>query len=269
MKVLIAGCGYVGKALGEDLAQRGAEVWGLRRDWHKVNPAPSFYTIEADLLDPHALKDLPPVDFVLICQSPSKESDTYEKTYYEATKNILDAVWGERLKKIVLISTTGVYATMDGSWVDEINGALDESNILLKTERLVLGGKKPAVVLRLGGIYGPGRNRIHAIKSGAFKPALSDDYTNRIHLEDVVSAIKLLFDKGREGEVYLGVDDYPCTQREFYSWLYGKLTLSPPAGGTDKMRGHGFNKRCSNKKIKALGLKLKYPSHKEGYLALL
>lgn len=267
MKVLIAGCGYVGTALGEDLAGSGAEVWGLRRDWTKAKP--TFYTIQADLLDRPSLKNLPPVDFLLVCQSPSRETDTYENTYYRATQNLLDAVWGERLKKIVLISTTGVYAATDGSWVDERNGALDESSILLKTEKLVLGDGRPAVILRLGGIYGPGRNRVQAIKSGAFKPALSEDYTNRIYLEDVVSCIKLLFDKGRAGEVYLGVDDCPCAQWEFYSWLYERLSLPAPVGGTDKMRAHGSNKRCSNKKIKALGLKLKYPTYKEGYKVLI
>lgn len=266
---MIAGCGYVGSALGKSLADKGAEVWGLRRDWSKVNPKPVFHTLQADLLDPNSLKSLPPVDFVLICQSPSKESDTYEDTYYRATKNLLDAVWGERLKKFIFISTTGVYATADGSWVDEKNGALDESSVLLKTERMVLKDGRPACVLRLGGIYGPGRNRIGAIKSGAFKPALSEDYTNRIHLEDVISCIKLLFEKGRAGEVYLGVDDHPCTQKEFYSWLYGQLSLPLPEGGTDRMRPHGSNKRCSNKKIKSLGMKFKYPSYKEGYEALL
>lgn len=267
MKLLIAGCGYIGRAFGEDMAQNGAEVWGLRRDWSKTKPA--FHTIQADLLDPPSLKNLPPVDFLLICQSPSRETDTYEDTYYRATQNLLDAVWGERLKKIVLISTTGVYAATDGSWVDERNGALDESSILLKTERLVLRDGRPAMILRLGGIYGPGRNRIQAIKSDAFKPALSEDYTNRIHLDDVVSSIKLLFEKGRAGEIYLGVDDHPCTQCEFYTWLYDRLSLPAPVGGTDKMRAHGSNKRCSNKKIKALGLKFKYSSYIEGYEVLL
>lgn len=269
MKVLIAGCGYVGTALAEDLAKGGAEVWGLRRDWSKVSPKPSFHALQADLLEPETLKKLPPVDFVLICQSPSRESDTYENTYYRATQNLLDAVWGERLKKIVLISTTGVYAVNDGSWVDEKNGTLNESDIHLRTERWVLKDGRPAAVLRLGGIYGPGRNRIAAIRSGVFKPALSDDCTNRIHLEDVVSCIKLIFKKGKAGQVYLGVDDHPCTQREFYTWLYARLKIPVPEGGTDRMRPHGSNKRCSNKKIKALGLRLKYPSYKEGYAAFL
>ncbi len=269
MKVLIAGCGYVGTALGQEMSEDGAEVWGLRRDWSKVDPAPGFHALQADLLEPRALKDLPAVDYVLLCQSPSRESDTYESTYFRATKNLLDAVWGERLKKIVLVSTTGVYAVTDGSWVDEIKGALDESSVILKTERMALKESRHAVVLRLGGIYGPGRNRIAAIKSGAFKPALSDDCTNRIYVDDVVSCIRLLFKKGKPGEMYLGVDDAPCTQREFYSWLYDKLSLPKPLSGTDRMRPHGSNKRCSNKKIRNLGMKFKYPSYREGYETLL
>jgi len=139
----------------------------------------------------------------------------------------------QKPKKIVMISSTSVYGTSDGSWVDESTDPLkfihsDPSNTSTPKYPGNRTKRSPQRHSRgrasLAGIYGrkePNRGR----PKRAFKPAFSDDYTNRIHIEDVVGAIRIVSDKGEAGQVYIGTDDHPATQKEFYSWLYQKLSI--------------------------------------------
>ncbi len=282
MKILIAGCGYLGKTLGKNLAESGVVVWGLRRDplALKALEMVGIKPFSADLSKPESLARLPEADYAILCQAPSKSTDDYRKTYYEATRNLIEAFHLKKPKKIVMVSSTSVYGTRDGVWVDEETRPDDagylskeaeaRAKILLETEDLVLSGLIPSVVFRLGGLYGPKRNRLKAIKEGKIKLSFSDLYTNRIHVDDAVSGIRLLLEKGRPREIYLGVDDEPSTEDQFYSWICEALSMpKPPDGGKAGENDRASNKRCSNKKIKQLGMKLKYPTFREGYSGLL
>ena len=172
-----------------------------------------------------------------------------------------------------MVSSTSVYGVNDGSWVDEkteSDAPRGDSKWISEMERVILSSDIPAIILRLGGIYGPYRHRLKQIEQGKFTPSFSDAYVNRIHVQDAVAGLELLIYKGRAGDVYLGVDDYPSTQKEFYTWLYEQLGWSlPQIESLPKDFVHGSNKRCSNKKIKDLGLSLKYPTFKEGYSEIL
>ncbi len=282
MRVLIAGCGYIGTALGESFVREGVEVWGLRRNATALHGLADqgINPIEADLLDLSSLKNLPEVDVLVLCQAQSHQTDSYLKTYLEATQNILQACQNKPLKKIILISSTSVYSTSDGSWVDEMTDprssayrsleAENNARVLLEAETAVLSSEFPAIVFRLAGIYGPGRHRLAALRSGKMKPSFSGDFTNRIHRDDIVRGIQLLVEKGVSGQIYIGADDHPSTQNEFYAWLYEKLNLEPPKEGEIAQAPvHTVNRRCSNQKIKKLGLVLKYPTFREGYQELL
>lgn len=281
MKILIAGYGYVGTALGQKLASSGTEVWGLRRNTRALNPAAleGVKLLEADLLSPDSLLDLPAVDAIVFCQAPSRETDDYMKTYAQATRNLLAAYEARLPQKIVFISSTSVYPTQDGSWVDEktdpASGVYSSAQArlsakaLLLAERAVLSSGVPSVVFRLTGIYGPGRHRLRALKEGKMKPSFSEIYTNRIHRDDIVSGVALLLEKGAPGEIYIGVDDQPSTQKEFYSWVCEKIKIPAKAEGAGEARTHVSNRRFSNAKIKALGLHLKYGTFREGYADLL
>lgn len=283
MKVLIAGCGYVGTALGAELVKAGHEAWGLRRDLDAARSLEraGLRPIVANLLRADELKDLPSIDTVVFCQAPSRKNDDYRATYFDATKTLLSVLPKNSLRKLLLISSTSVYAVTDGSWVDEATDPMagshadiesrENAKVMLAQEELVLKSGHPSIVFRLAGIYGPGRNRVKSILEGRVKPALSEVHMNRIHLHDLVRGIRLLLERGQAGEIYLGADDAPCTQREFYKWVFEKLSLPfpPSAESAEKTMLHGSNKRVRNDKIKALGLKLRYPTYKEGYEPLI
>ncbi len=278
----------MGTALGVELVKAGHEVWGLRRDVvaAREHEKSGIRPIIANLLRAETLKALPPADTVILCQAPSKKNDEYKETYFDGTRNLLDQLSVEArhavpLRKILLISSTSVYSVTDGSWVNEATDPMtgshadmesrENAKTLLAQERLVLDAGHPAIVFRLAGIYGPGRNRVRSILEGRIEPVLSDIYMNRIHLHDIVRGIRLLLEKGIPGQVYIGADDAPSTQREFYSWVYERLSQAIPKSSKDLERElpHGSNKRCSNEKLKALGFHLRYPSYKEGYVPLI
>jgi len=275
MSLLIAGCGYLGTALGKTHVDNQESVWGICRSQDTLQrlKTAGISPIQADLneLVPNDLMIASKCDAVVACQSPSRESDSYSITYHDATQNLLKACKDFNLKKFIFISSTSVYGDHNGEWVDEntpCKPVTDNAKCLLETENMVLASSLPTIVLRLAGIYGPGRNRADRLAKGEVKPVFGDAYTNRIHVYDIVQAIDTLIEKGSAGEIYVGADDEPATEKDFNSWMCEKLGL-PKDTQTGKSYPQRGSKRCKNQKLKQLGVEWKYPSYKEGYSALI
>lgn len=270
---LILGCGYLGTALGGKLAQAGQKVWGVRRDEHQFPKlvAAGINPWHADLLQEKP--EFPGADFAVFCQAPSRKNDTYAQTYVDATRNALRAM-PSRPPKVVFVSSTSVYPVRDGSWVDEKTPtvgvfespeAQGNAKTLLEAERVVLSSGIPSCVVRLAGLYGPGRNRVRMLKEGRTKPVFDATFTNRIRLEDAASAIQLVLERGTPGEIYLACDDEPSTQRDFYSWISKELSWPSEPATAGAIAG----KRYRNTKLKSLGWKPKFPNFRDGYASLL
>jgi len=277
--VLIAGCGYVGTALGTRLASEGHVVWGLRR---RPDALPSsIRPFVADLTVPETLEALPPrLEFVFYTASAdASDDDSYRAAYVDGLRNLLHALDDQRhsLRRVFFTSSTGVYAQSSGAWVDETSPTepAEFSGIrVLEGERLLLGSLFPATVLRLGGIYGPGRTRlIDRVRRGLAEctdgPPL---YTNRIHRDDCAGALHYLMNVDQPDQIYLGVDHEPAEQCEVLRWLAAQLGVSPPGvepPSGSEVRRHQSNKRCSNAKLVASGYVFRYSSFRDGYMALL
>ena len=216
-RVLIAGCGYVGSALAERLLDRADTVWGLRRRPHGL---PTGVTpIEADLAVARTLRDLPPdLDYVVYAASPSGSDDAHYRTaYVEGLGRLLEALDrdGQSPMRVLLLSSTSVYEQSRGEWVDEQSETAPRhfsGRRLLEAEGLLRDGPFAATVLRLGGIYGPGRTRLlESVREGRGRyPKGAPRYTNRIHRDDVAGAIVHLMASDVKGRLYLGVDDEPA-----------------------------------------------------------
>jgi len=130
----------------------------------------------------------------------------------------------------------------------------------------------PAIILRVAGIYGPGRG--HEFKKFLRGQARIEGegarVLNMIHRDDVGGCIRAALEAGRPGQVYNAVDDEPVTQRDFYRWLAATLGMEmPPAGPDGPVRRRGTtNKRVSNAKLRAeLGYTFQYPDFRAGYTA--
>ena len=277
--VLIAGCGYVGTALGPRLASEGHVVWGLRR---RPDALPSsIRPFVADLTVPETLQALPPgLDVVFYtAAADAPDDEAYRAAYVEGLHNLLRALDHQRqaLRRVFFTSSTGVYAQASGAWVDETSPTepAEFSGIrVLEGERLLIENPFPATVLRLGGIYGPGRTRlIERVRQGL---AVCQDgpplYTNRIHRDDCAGALRHLMTLAEPASLYLGVDHEPAEQCEVLQWLAARLGVSPPGvepPSGSEVRRHQSNKRCSNAKLVASGYVFRYSSFRDGYMALL
>ncbi|HEV7667478.1 MAG TPA: SDR family oxidoreductase [Thermoanaerobaculia bacterium] len=268
-RVLIAGCGYVGRALGIQLAAE-AEVWGLRRSAGTTGQETGIRPIAADLTDPATLRDLPiDLDGVVYAASAGGSTpEAYEAAYVRGLENLLAVVAPRRL---IFVSSTAVYGDRRGAWTDEDSPTEPDhfsGRLLLEAEKIALGGPSPAVVLRLGGIYGPGRERlIREVAEGRATRPAEPLFTNRIHREDAAGAIAHLLALERPEAVYLGVDSKPADLGAIYSWIAARLGRPEPATAlaTGEGRLARGSKRCSNARLVASGYRFAYPTFREGY----
>ena len=275
MRVLIAGCGYVGCALASRLVADGVEVHGLRRRPRDLPPG--VRPIAADLGDPASLAGLPgKLDTVVYAASAGGADEArYRAAYVTGVRNLLGAL--PQVGRFVFVSSTSVYGQRDGEWVDEASPTEPGSF----RGRLVLAGEEsarsagcPAVAVRFGGIYGPGRTRlVERVRAGrAVWNASVPQWTNRIHRDDAAGALRHLMGLDRLHGVYLGVDCEPAEEGAVLRWLAGVLGAPEPrpvsAGHPDLRAGRG-NKRCRNDRLIASGYRFRYPTFREGYRAVL
>jgi len=159
VRVLIAGCGDVGCALGRLLVEQGHQVWGLRRNIDalpaEINP------LAADLADAATLAQLPAGINVLYYTAAAAgfNDEAYRQAYVIGLRNILQALNRSELQRVIFVSSTAVYGQDAGEWVDESSETLPtgfSDKRLLEAEALLRESKTTGIVLRLAGIYGPG-----------------------------------------------------------------------------------------------------------------
>lgn len=285
MRVLIVGCGYVGLPLGVELVGQGHEVFGLRRSSAHESElvAGGLKPLAADITRPEDLAKLPsPFDWVVNTVSSTKGgADEYREVYLHGTRSVLEWLRAAPPKKFVYTSSTSVYGQNDGSLVKETSPAEPASvtsRLLVEAEKLLLEAAQtqqfPAVILRVAGIYGPGRGHLFLqyLRHEAKIAGQGERLINMIHRDDLIGAIVAALKQGRPGEIYNAVDDEPVAQIHFFRWLSETLGkwMPPFAADTEKAerkRGRS-NKRVSNRKLKReLGYQFKYPTFRQGYAA--
>jgi nucleoside-diphosphate-sugar epimerase len=278
-RVLIAGCGDVGTALGLALAADGDEVVGLRR---RPEALPrEIRALRADLTTGHGLDAAARgAELVVYAAAADASSDdAYRSAYVDGLRNLLAALRAVRapIRRVLFTSSTAVYAQRDGSWVDETSPTEPEGfsgRRTLEAESLLLGSGFPATVLRLGGIYGPGRTRlIDEVRSGRATCVAGESvYTNRIHVVDCAGAARHLLRLPAADGVWLGVDREPTERAVVLDWLADRLGVARPrrvAAAEGASRERGGSKRCRSAKLAGSGYSYFYPTFRDGYGELL
>lgn len=275
--LVIAGCGDVGTALAERMLQRGWQVSGLRRDPSALPEG--IGRIAGDLTEAQPPSDWPAqVDYLVYCPAAGKRDPAlYQRLYVDGLRHVLSWVSASdsQPKYLLQVSSTGVYGQSDGEWVTENSAAQAATTtgpLLLQAEDVALRSSVPASVVRLGGIYGPGRNRlIEQVRNGLHVPTEPPQYTNRIHRDDAAGLLEHLLVAAAKNELlapcYLGVDNEPAALHEVAEWMAQQLGVSLlEQGPTANRMG---SKRCSNALARESGWTPQYPSYREGYGALL
>lgn len=272
--VLIAGCGDVGIALGQRLLKLGDTVWGLRRNVAAL-PA-EFRAIATDLTEVQP-EDLPSqLDAVVYAAAADERTEAaYQRAYVTGVDQIGNALAqsGNRIERFLFVSSTGVYGQTNGERVDE-HSPTEPTGF---TGRSVLDGERRVrqlpcrtVVARSGGIYGPGRTAlIDRVRRGEGIAEESPPfYTNRIHRDDLASALEHLLRLNNPQPTYVVTDTEPAPRAEVHRWIAEQLEISRFASPSEVRTGRG-SKRCSSSRLRESGYRCVYPTYREGYAALL
>ena len=285
MRVLIVGCGYVGLPLGVALVRQGHAVSGLRRNPDAAGEleAAGIRPLFADITRPGELENLPrDFDWVVNCAaSGGGDMAAYRELYLTGNRNLIEWLRAAPPRRYVYTSSTSVYGQNDGSLVVETDPVAPETEtgkILVLTENLLLAAateiKFPAVILRLAGIYGPGRGYwLKQFLNGEARiEGDGSRLLNMIHREDAAGAVIAALNHSPVGQVFNVVDNEPVSQSDFFKWLAEKLgrplpPTAPADAATSRRRGV-TNKRVSNQRLKKLlGYEFKYPTFRQGCTA--
>ena len=276
--LLIAGCGDVGGRLASRLISQGWQVHGLRRS---ISALPQgVLPVAGDLAQSQCPADWPegPLDYLVYCAAANESSEAgYRAAYIEGLRHVLG--WlrehGQMPRRVLFVSSTSVYGQQGGEWVDESSPVEPEGysgRILLEAEQLLLTSEWPASVVRLSGIYGPGRawllNQVRQGYRVASEPPL---YGNRIHADDAAGLLAFVLQADQRGQalepLYIGVDDCPAPLHEVVAWLRDYLGVTDWSAETSIRRAG--SKRCRNSRARALGWVPRYADYRQGYAAIL
>lgn len=275
---LIVGCGDIGSRLATQLLDKGWQVYGLRRSIDRL-PA-GVIGVAGDLFNEACPADWPtePIDYLVYSATATERNEAgYQAAYVEGLKHTLS--WlkqhNQQPKHLLFVSSSGVYMQQDGEWVDENSPAestIFSGRVMLQAEQVALHSGLPASVVRLTGIYGPGREWLLGQVRKGYRVAVNPPlYGNRIHADDAAGLLAFLLEAADQGksldDCYIGVDNAPAPLAEVVDWLRERLGVTEWAEEASVRRAG--SKRCSNARAKALGWEPRYPSYREGYAAIL
>ena len=279
MNRLIVGCGYLGRRVADLWHQSGDAVYVVTRTGeHAAEFAEmGWLPLVADVLVPATLDDLPQVDTVLFAVGYDRSSSaSIQQVYVEGLKNVLDKLTTS-IGCVIYISSTGVYAETGGDWVDEDSPThpnRESTQACLDAERLLKSHRQGATgkILRLAGIYGPGRlPRRDDLLEGRPIRVPAGGYLNLIHVEDAARAVVAAAQTGPPG-IYSVADGAPTLRQDYLEELARLLEAPPPKFDSENEQSSGrgaTNKRVRNDRLLGeLGVRLLYPSYREGLAAI-
>ncbi len=293
-RLLVLGCGYLGRLLVGEAVGKGMRVLAVSRN---VDTLEEVGKMGAEtfcgMVDERAWHEAAgaEVDFVVNCVSSAGGGLAgYRQSYIGGNESL--GAWAKAVGfagRAIYTSSVSVYGDASGAWVDELSdpGPANERGALVReSERVFLEGLAgaQATVLRLAGLYGPGRHlMLDRLRSGEVElPGWGDYYLNLVRIEDVVSSLwRCLESESAVEGIFTVVDDEPALKQEIAAWVAGELGSPAPrytgeadgSGGASRRLGENgrpANRRISNAKLKrASGWSPRFPSFREGFGDLL
>lgn len=260
----ILGCGYVGLAQLRLWRHNGSGAIAVSTTTPSRLPglqqeADRALLVQGD--DPIALQELLAGAELLVVSVAPKRGASYRDCYL-ATAEQLCRLLVEKgpgpLRQLIYTSSTSVYGDANGGWVDEeetLAPTSENEKLLGRVEELylALASQLPIVttILRLAGIYGPGREHADRCQqmAGRSFPGRPTDFGNWVHLEDISRAIDWVARRQLGGIYNVCSDDHP-TKAELYLPLAHQRGVEPPHWDGSRPTAH---KRVSNRKLLATG----------------
>ena len=271
MRRLVVGCGYLGERVARLWRDAGDDVYATTRgDNTEALSRAGLRPLTIDVTR-GPWSALPVVDTVVFAVGRDRRSGaTMSDIHVEGLRAVLDALPGET-GRVIYVSSTGVYAQDAGEWVDEASvcePVREGGRACLSGERLLFAHAhgRDAIVLRLAGLYGPGRVPRSADVTARRPIAGSPHaYLNLIHVEDAARAVEAAAAcEPIADRTYVVSDGHPPTRGEYVRLLATQMGAVPPVfeGGS------GLGKRVRNDRaVHELGVRLQYRSYREGLAA--
>jgi len=234
---IVVGTGYLGLRVARLWQQQGDEVYGVTRTPAKAGTLAELglKPIIADVLNPPTLAEIPHCDTLVYSVGPGGHSQVSRLALYrDGLKTVLDR-WGHCADRIVLVSSTGVYGNSSSEVIDESvprRPLREASQALAEAEDILLAPlwQNKAIIMRMGGIYGPGRlPLLRFVRAQQPLPTDPEALLNLIFVDDAARAVILVADAAEPPEVVNVVDGHPVTRRQFYEKLCQCLGLPPPS----------------------------------------
>ena len=290
MRLFVFGFGYSARAIVSRLAPRLEAAWGTTRDAGKLKEIEALGVVPL-LFDGNDQPSLSPdlkrqalsgalagADHVLVCIAPGDAGDPVLGLF----RNDLAAL---KPLSLVYLSTVGVYGDHGGGWVDETSECRPVSE-RSKQRLLAEAGWRlfaeetgvPVAIIRLAGIYGPGRGPFEKVRNGTARRIMkAGQVFNRIHVDDIAAIVEAALARRADG-IFNAADDEPAPPENVLAHAAELLGVPAPpeldfetAELTPMARSfYGENKRVRNDKIKReLGIRLSYPTYRDGLKATL
>jgi nucleoside-diphosphate-sugar epimerase len=268
---VILGCGYVGRSLAPCWRQTmtvTATTTTVDRLAELQLLADRAMVVKGN--DEAAVRSLLHDQQVLLVSVGAPNANAYEETYLNTAKTVVAALKESSVQQVIYTSSYAVYGDRGGDWVDETTPVLplnQKAEILAETEQVLLSAAQDSLkvcVLRLGGIYGAGRElvKIFGRAAGSVRPGTGKEASNWIHIDDIVGAIAFAQQHHLNG-IYNLVGTVPLTTQELLDRVFTAYNLPLATWDSSQSSSRSYNARVSNQKLRDAGYQFIYPEIQE------
>lgn len=275
-QLMIFGAGYSGKAIAKSLQGTMDHVCGTTRSAEQAEKLRSLgitpFIFDGETLNDDLRAELSTVTHLVQSIAPGKTGDPLLRLCSGNLRSLMP-----RLRWTAYLSTVGVYGNHDGAWVDEETPCKPVSARSLERVEAeeawataAEDASVPLSILRLSGIYGPGRNGFMNLEKGTARRLIKKDQVfNRIRVEDIGAASAFLVSRNATG-IFNVTDNEPAPPQDVVTFAAELMGIDPPpeqsfqtAELSPMARSfYGENKRVSNAKLRDMGFSFGYPDYR-------
>jgi nucleoside-diphosphate-sugar epimerase len=262
-RINLLGCGWLGFPLALDLISRGFKVKGSTTSPEKIpllkasGIDPILVQFDHSLHEPD-LSELLDADILIVSVPPGRKTAEGPENYRKMGETLVEQIPKSRISKLIFISSTSVYSDSNSvlSESSQISPETISGKVIAEIEKSLLALPIQVLVLRLAGLFGPGRSPSRFF-SGKTNISNGLAPVNMIHLDEVISLMMYLIDSEKANGVYIGCTPSHPTKQQFYSLAARIDKLPEPKFIPEKLNWKIVN---SERVEKELGFSFKIPN---------